>query len=170
MLARGSNSTNASPFHFKKDCVESASDQVENLPVENNRERTFRRAANACEVASGVCLNSTIIFTFHLLQVHPVGIFLAVGTCHFYFTATAVGEKSLPVAIVGGACSLSVLCSTSEPLGEWWEARQSVQMAAQEIDKLYPQKHDFDFPISGVLVTFIFLIGKFALSNLKFKK
>jgi hypothetical protein len=61
-------------------------------PPENNRSRSFRRYGNICEIAGGASLNSAVIFTFHLLQVHPIGVLLAVVTAHFYFTATTAGE------------------------------------------------------------------------------
>jgi hypothetical protein len=159
MLARNANPTNTSPFYFKGAGSEKQqSDNKQPLKVvENNRERTFRRAGNACEIAAGTALNSTIIFTFHLLQVNPVGLFLAAGTAHFYFTATAIGEKSFPVAMVGGAASLSCLCALSEPVGEWWEARTSIGSANQEIERL--QYHQSGLPgwSTGVGFALLFL-------------
>jgi hypothetical protein len=52
------------------------------------------------------------------LQIDSAGLLLAIGTCHFYFTATPIGEKLFPTAMVGGTGSLSVLCPLSEPTGE----------------------------------------------------
>ncbi|MBE9056344.1 hypothetical protein [Sphaerospermopsis sp. LEGE 08334] len=173
MLVRSERpSTNTSPFHFKGLCEEKGTgnrEQVKTLP-ENNRERTFRRAANACEIAAGTCLNSTIIFTFHLLQVHPVGIFLAVGTCHFYFTATAVGEKSFPTAMVGAAGSLSVLCALSEPIGEWFEARTSVNRAVVEIERIYSSKNDLPDWSGGITIALIIFGVKLAVFRAVSKK
>lgn len=173
MLVRSERpSTNTSPFHFKGRCEEKGTgnrEQVQVLP-ENNRERTFRRAANACEIAAGTCLNSTIIFTFHLLQVHPVGIFLAVGTCHFYFTATAVGEKSFPTAMVGAAGSLSCLCALSEPIGEWLEAQTSVNRAVVEIEKIYSPKNELPDWTGGIAIALLIFGGRIALSKVFFKK
>jgi hypothetical protein len=108
--------------------------QQKPLP-ENNRERTFRRAGNCCEIVAGASLNSAVIFTFHLLQVHPVGLFLALGVAHLYFTATAVGEKERQVTniMTGASASLALLCSLSEPVSEWWEAStRDVQLALDE--------------------------------------
>ncbi len=173
MLARNSTPANTSPFHFKGLCEKQTTgniDQVQTLPPENNRERTFRRAANACEIASGTCLNSTIIFTFHLLQVHPVGLLLAVGTCHFYFTATAIGEKSFPTAMVGAAGSLSCLCALSEPISEWFEARTSVNRAVVEIEKIYSPKNDPPDWLGGVAIALLIFGGRVALSKMFFKK
>lgn len=172
MLVKGTKPTNTSPFHFKGLCEENGIGNREQVQVllENNRERTFRRAANACEIAAGACLNSTIIFTFHLLQVHPAGLLLAVGTCHFYFTATAVGEKSFPTAMVGGAGSLSVLCALSEPVGEWFEARTSVNRAVVEIDRIYSPQNDPPDWLGGVAIALLIFGGRVALSKMFFKK
>ncbi len=79
MLVRKSDSsTNVSPFLYEGLAqTPQQHKQPEQLPPlpENNRCRTFRRAGNACEIVAGSCLNSAVIFTFHLLQVHPVGMF-----------------------------------------------------------------------------------------------
>jgi len=150
--------TNSSPFYFK------GSENKNSIPVtpkrqENNRERGFRRAGNACEIAAGACLNSAVIFTFHLLQVHPLGLVLAVGVSHFYFTAAAVGEKSFPVLMVGCAGSLSCLCAISEPLGEWWEAKISISSANEEIAQIYqPAKNILPGWFSVIAIT-VLLFG-----------
>ncbi len=173
MLVRNAQPTNTSPFHFKG--LEDNKQQQckpQQLVQENNRERTFRRAGNACEIAAGTALNSTIIFTFHLLQVHPMGLLLAVGTCHFYFTATAIGEKSFSVAMVGGAASLSCLCSLSEPVGEWWEAKNSVESANQELAAIYQKQETLPGWTSGLVIAVLLLflrIGTTKLLNLKGK-
>ena len=158
MLVRNANPSNTSPFYFKGAGNEKQQcDQQLPKVVENNRERIFRRAGNACEIAAGTALNSTIIFTFHLLQVSPVGLFLAVGTAHFYFTATAIGEKSFPVAMVGGAASLSCLCALSEPVGEWWEARTSIESANTEIQRLQYRSGDTPVLSTGVILAIVLL-------------
>jgi hypothetical protein len=116
--------------------------QPQPLP-ENNRARTFRRAGNACEIVAGSCLNSAVIFTFHLLQVHPVGMFLTVGTAHLYFTATATGEgnnRFVTNLMTGCSASLALLCALSYPLGEWNEARTSTQTANTSIESVYKPK------------------------------
>lgn len=165
MLARDSNSTNTSPFHFKGLSENKQKSLPQESIRENNRERTFRRAGNACEIAAGTALNSTIIFTFHLLQVHPMGLLLAVGTCHFYFTATAVGEKSFSVAMIGCAGSLSCLCALSEPIGEWWEARVSTQSASEEIQRIYqPQKEMPDW-VGGIAIALILFGARVAFNK-----
>ncbi|MBD2247426.1 hypothetical protein [Nostoc sp. FACHB-888] len=119
--------------------------QPEQLPPlpENNRGRTFRRAGNACEIVAGSCLNSAVIFTFHLLQVHPVGMFLAVGTAHLYFTATATGEgfnNFVTNLMTGCSASLALLCALNEPLGEWNEARTSTSTVKTSIESVYKPK------------------------------
>jgi hypothetical protein len=117
-------------------------EQLAPLP-ENNRGRTFRRAGNACEIVAGSCLNSAVIFTFHLLQVHPVGMFLAVGTAHLYFTATATGEgnnRFVTNLMTGCSASCALLCALSEPIGEWNEARTSTQTANTSIESVYKPK------------------------------
>ncbi|WP_341532372.1 hypothetical protein WKK05_41765 (plasmid) [Nostoc sp. UHCC 0302] len=136
---------------------------------ENNRGRTFRRAGNACEIVAGSCLNSAVIFTFHLLQVHPVGMFLAVGTAHLYFTATATGEgfnKFVTNLMTGCSASLALLCALSDPIGEWNESRTSTQTANTEIQQMYqPKTADYSSWVSGagvaivVAVLMIFLFG-----------
>ncbi|MDZ7955400.1 hypothetical protein [Nostoc sp. DedQUE09] len=119
--------------------------QPEQLPLlpENNRGRTFRRAGNACEIVAGSCLNSAVIFTFHLLQVHPVGMFLAVGTAHLYFTATATGEgfnNFVTNLMTGCSASLALLCALSEPISEWNEARTSTSTVKTSIESVYKPK------------------------------
>ncbi|MCW5319146.1 hypothetical protein GTQ43_37760 [Nostoc sp. KVJ3] len=142
--------------------------QPQPLP-ENNRARTFRRAGNACEIVAGSCLNSAVIFTFHLLQVHPVGMFLAVGTAHLYFTATATGEgfnNFVTNLMTGCSASLALLCALSEPLDEWLEARTSTQTANTSISAMYqPKTADYSSWLSStgvaifVALLMIFLFG-----------
>ncbi|MBW4458536.1 MAG: hypothetical protein KME55_41535 [Nostoc indistinguendum CM1-VF10] len=144
------------------------SEQLPPLP-ENNRGRTFRRAGNASEIVAGSCLNSAVIFTFHLLQVHPVGMFLAVGTAHLYFTATATGEgfnNFVTNLMTGCSASLALLCALSEPISEWNEARTSTQTANTSIEKMYqPKTADYSGWGSGagvaifVALLMIFLFG-----------
>ena len=143
-------------------------EQLPPLP-ENNRSRTFRRAGNACEIVAGSCLNSAVIFTFHLLQVHPVGMFLAVGTAHLYFTATATGEgfnNFVTNLMTGCSASLALLCALSEPISEWNEGRVSTSTANTSIQKMYqPKTADYSSWVNGALlaivvaVLMIFLFG-----------
>ncbi|MBW4456312.1 MAG: hypothetical protein KME55_28455 [Nostoc indistinguendum CM1-VF10] len=145
--------------------------QPEQLPPlpENNRGRTFRRAGNACEIVAGSCLNSAVIFTFHLLQVHPVGMFLAVGTAHLYFTATATGEgnnRFVTNLMTGCSASLALLCALSEPISEWNEARISTGTANTSIEKMYqPKTADYSSWVNGagvaivIAILMIFLFG-----------
>jgi hypothetical protein len=143
-------------------------EQPQPLP-ENNRGRTFRRAGNACEIVAGSCLNSAVIFTFHLLQVHPVGMFLAVGTAHLYFTATATGEgfnNFVTNLMTGCSASLALLCALSEPISEWNEARTSTGTANTSIEKMYqPKTADYSSWGSGagvaivIAILMIFLFG-----------
>jgi hypothetical protein len=151
MLVRKRNEDphSVSPFSFEglaqKSQQEHQHQQPEQPPPlpENNRGRTFRRAGNACEIVAGSCLNSAVIFTFHLLQVHPVGMFLAVGTAHLYFTATATGEgfnNFVTNLMTGCSASLALLCALSEPISEWNEARTSTQTANTSIESVYKPK------------------------------
>ncbi|MEJ6488065.1 hypothetical protein N0Y54_43805 [Nostoc punctiforme UO1] len=143
-------------------------EQPEPLP-ENNRGRTFRRAGNACEIVAGSCLNSAVIFTFHLLQVHPVGMFLAVGTAHLYFTATATGEgnnRFVTNLMTGCSASLALLCALSDPISELNEARTSTSTANTSIQKMYqPKTADYSSWGSGagvaivIAILMIFLFG-----------
>jgi hypothetical protein len=126
---------------------------------ENNRGRTFRRAGNACEIVAGSCLNSAVIFTFHLLQVHPVGMFLAVGTAHLYFTATATGEgnnRFVTNLMTGCSASLALLCALSDPISEWNEARTSTQTANTSISQMYqPKTADSSSFVSGAGIAIV---------------
>ena len=112
--------------------------------LERNKGRSFRRAGNACEIAAGAALNSSIVFALHLLQVHPLGFVVALSASHFYFLATAFGEgrdRFIGNALTGASAGVAALSSLSEPIGEWWEAKQSRETATQEIQKLYaPQQ------------------------------
>ncbi|MBW4662308.1 MAG: hypothetical protein KME15_26950 [Drouetiella hepatica Uher 2000/2452] len=110
------------------------------VPPERNRGRGFRRSGNACEVAAGASLNSAIIFLFHLLQVHPLGLLVALGCSHFYFVATAFGEghdRLIGNAMTGASAGVAGLSALSEPIGEWLEAKQSQDAATQQIQELY---------------------------------
>ncbi|MBG1268704.1 hypothetical protein [Nostoc sp. WHI] len=160
MLVRKQNndSESVSPFSFQgltqtPQQQQQQQKQPEPSPPlqENNRGRTFRRTGNVCEIVGGSCLNSAIIFTFHLLQVHPVGMFLAVGTAHLYFSATATGEgfdKFVTNLMTGCSASLALLCALSEPIGEWDEARTSTGTANTSIQTMYKPKAKTDHYLS----------------------
>ncbi|UKP01457.1 hypothetical protein [Nostoc sp. UHCC 0870] len=145
MLDRNSN-RNPSPFQFAGVTPQPKSQPSNTPPApappENNRTRTFRRAGNICEITAGASLNSAVIFTFHLLQVHPVGMFLALGVSHFYFTATATGEEGRKITNIMSGCSasLALLCSLSESMSEWWEAETSKSTAAAEMKSIISQE------------------------------
>ncbi|MHC5862291.1 hypothetical protein [Nostoc sp.] len=172
---RNEDSHSVSPFLHEglaqKSQQQHQQKQPEQLPPlpENNRGRTFRRAGNACEIVAGSCLNSAVIFTFHLLQVHPVGMFLAVGTAHLYFTATATGEgnnRFVTNLMTGCSASLALLCALSYPLGEWNEARTSTQTANTSIEQMYqPKTADYSSWGSGtgvaifIAILMVFLFG-----------
>lgn len=172
LVTKPDSSTNVSPFSFEglaqTPSKEQQPSQLPPLP-ENNRGRTFRRAGNACEIVAGSCLNSAVIFTFHLLQVHPVGMFLAVGTAHLYFTATATGEgfnNFVTNLMTGCSASCALLCALSDPLGEWNEARTSTQTANTSIEKMYqPKTADYSSWGSGagvaivIAILMVFLFG-----------
>ena len=166
MLVRKSDSsTNVSPFLYEGLAqTPQQHKQPEQLPPlpENNRCRTFRRAGNACEIVAGSCLNSAVIFTFHLLQVHPVGMFLAVGTAHLYFTATATGEgfnNFVTNLMTGCSASLALLCAMTEPISEWNEARISTSTANTSISQMYqPKTADYSSWVSGAGVAIVIAI------------
>ncbi|MBG1266127.1 hypothetical protein [Nostoc sp. WHI] len=172
---RNEDSHSVSPFLHEglaqKSQQQHQQKQPEQLPPlpENNRGRTFRRAGNACEIVAGSCLNSAVIFTFHLLQVHPVGMFLAVGTAHLYFTATATGEgfnNFVTNLMTGCSASLALLSALSYPLSEWNEARTSTDTANNSIQSMYqPKTADYSSWVNGagvaigIAVLMIFLFG-----------
>jgi hypothetical protein len=175
LVRKGNNdSDSVSPFSFQGLTPTPQQQQLQTpepsapLP-ENNRGRTFRRAGNVCEIVGGSCLNSAIIFTFHLLQVHPVGMFLAVGTAHLYFSATATGEgfdKFVTNLMSGCSASLALLCALSEPIGEWNESRTSTDTANTSISQMYqPKTADYSSWVNGagiaivIAVLMIFLFG-----------
>ncbi|MCC5667996.1 hypothetical protein LC653_30015 [Nostoc sp. CHAB 5784] len=176
MLVRKRNEDphSVSPFSFEglaqtpQQQKQEQPSQPQPLP-ENNRGRTFRRAGNACEIVAGSCLNSAVIFTFHLLQVHPVGMFLAVGTAHLYFTATATGEgfnNFVTNLMTGCSASLALLCALSEPISEWNEARTSTDTANNSIQSMYqPKTADYSSWGSGagvaivIAILMVFLFG-----------
>ncbi|BBD63348.1 hypothetical protein NIES2109_61980 (plasmid) [Nostoc sp. HK-01] len=143
MLAKNQSPQDFSPFavpQMEQTKQEQKPDLAPQKPSENNKTRVFRRAGNICEIVAGTCLNSTIVFTFHLMQVHPIGLLLAVGTAHLYFTATAIGEgtdKAATNIMTGLSASFAIFCSLSEPVSEWWEARQSKTIAQTQIQQMY---------------------------------
>ena len=169
MLVRKRNEDphSVSPFSFEglaqtpQQQKQEQPSQPQPLP-ENNIGRTFRRAGNACEIVAGSCLNSAVIFTFHLLQVHPVGMFLAVGTAHLYFTATATGEgfnNFVTNLMTGCSASLALLCALNEPLSEWNEARTSTLTANTSIEKMYqPKTADYSSWMNGAVVAIVMAI------------
>ena len=169
---RNEDSHSVSPFLYEglaqKPQQSKHQEQPQPLP-ENNRCRTFRRAGNACEIVAGSCLNSAVIFTFHLLQVHPVGMFLAVGTAHLYFTATATGEgfnNFITNLMTGCSASLALLCAMTEPISEWNEGRTSTASANTSIQEMYqPKTADYSSLVSGagiaivIAILMVFLFG-----------
>lgn len=151
-------STNANPFACTRlkqsQPLAAKTESSPQISLENNRQRIFRQAGNLSEIAAGASLNSTVIFTFHLLQVHPIGMFLALGVAHLYFTATTVGEKGRRVtnAITGISCSLALLSSGSELVLEAWESRTTQEKFKATWDEIYqPPQQDF----TGIIVALI---------------
>ena len=64
--------------------------------------------------------------------------FLAVGTAHLYFTATATGEgfnNFITNLMTGCSASLALLCALSEPISEWNEGRTSTASANTSISR-----------------------------------
>ncbi len=143
------------------------SKEISNELAENNKIRVFRRCGNACEIVTGTCLNSAIIFTFHLMQVHPIGLLLSMGTAHLYLTATALGEHDRRTTniMTGASASLAILCSLQEPIGEWLQANQAKTAAHSQIQALYHPAPENEIPwieITGIfaIIAVLFLIGK----------
>jgi hypothetical protein len=158
-----------SPFSFGGLVQPQQQQQHSNEPTpqevpENNRERTFRRAGNICEIVGGASLNSAVIFTFHLLQVHPIGMFLALGVAHLYFTATAAGEpsdKRVTNIMTGASASLALLCSLSEPLGEAWETHTTQGTFHTTLDEFYtPPKQDSTGGIIAVIAALVLIFAR----------
>jgi hypothetical protein len=107
-----------------------------------------------------------------LLQVHPIGLLLAVVTAHFYFTATTVGELSarrVANIMSGASASMALICSASEPMAEWWEAHQSESISTTEIQELYTPKTENQFTELIVNPTTWIVIGLGLLVILIFK-
>ncbi len=131
-------STNTSPFVCTRLPAKTESSPQISLP-ENNRQRVLRRAGNLSEIAAGASLNSAVVFTFHLLQVHPIGMFLGLGVAHLYFTATTAGEKERRVtnAITGISCSLALVSSGSETVLEAWESRTTQEEFQTTWNEIY---------------------------------
>lgn len=153
LVRRQPEQTNVSPFSFEgltqTPQQQQQVQQPQQLapPSENNKGRGLRRAGNACEIIAGSCLNSGVIFTFHLMGVHPVGFVLALGVSHFYLSATASGEGKDRFAtnvMTGASASLSLLCALSEPIAEWYEAQVSNTIAADVRRELYEPKQAND--------------------------
>ena len=112
-------------------------------PIERSKGRQYRRSGNACEVAAGASLNSAIVFLFHLLQVHPLGLVVALGVSWFYFAATAAGEgrdRFVSNAMLGCSAAIAGGFALSEPIGEWQQAKQSKAEATEILSRWYPSQ------------------------------
>ncbi|MBD2437327.1 hypothetical protein [Nostoc sp. FACHB-110] len=159
MLARNEqNPTNTNPFGLVQQQQE-PQELEQKDPPENNKTCSFRRAGNVCEIAAGACLNSAVVFTFHLMQVHPPGIILALGVAHLYLSATAAGEsrdKLVTNFMTGASASLALVCAVSEPIGEWWEASQSKNNAIAETTQMYePVKKESSVWVNPVVIAVV---------------
>jgi len=176
LVKRQREQTNVSPFLYEGLATtpqqqQQAQQPQQAVPVtETNKGRGLRRAGNACEIIAGSCLNSGVIFTFHLMGVHPVGFVLALGVSHFYLSATAAGEGKDRFAtnvMTGASASLSLLCALSEPIAEWYEAQTSNTVAADVRRELYEPKQANDSGLMtigvivlGLVVLFLFFGGR----------
>ncbi len=163
MVAANHSSTTFNPFVVETEQSKEISQELS----ENNKLRIFRRCANACEIITGTSLNSSIIFTFHLMQVHPIGLLLAMGTAHIYLTATALGEvdRRTTNIMTGASASLAILCSLHEPIGEWLQANRSKTEANIQIQELYHPTQKVELPwieITAIftIISLIILFGK----------
>ncbi|MGB6231653.1 MAG: hypothetical protein WBF53_16170 [Litorimonas sp.] len=123
----------SSPFLTPEERAEQNSFQHQEAPLqdlpdvpERNRGRGLRRAGNACEMCAGAAINSSIVFLFHWMQVHPVGLVLALATSHLYMTATTLGEgreRFIVNFMSGASAGSAALLGLAEPVSEWHEAR-----------------------------------------------
>ena len=107
---------------------------------EGNRERSLRRAANACEVAAGASGSTAVIFVFTALNVPPVGIMLTLGVTHLYLTATVAGEgreRWVVNLITATSTGSAAIAATAEPIGEWLEASQTRSSALRVHKQTY---------------------------------
>ena len=88
--------------------------------------------------------------------------FLAVGTAHLYFTATATGEgfnNFVTNLMTGCSASLALLCALNEPISEWNEARISTSTANTSISQMYQRKTaDYSSWVSGAGVAIVIAI------------
>lgn len=167
MLAPYDPQANNSPFTLGAGLVHQPTahrqpqETIEREIPETNKGRTFRRAANACEIAAGASLNSAVVFFFHLCQVHPAGLILSVGAAHFYFTATAMGEEGRESvnAMTGCAASLAIFCSLHQPIGEWLESRESIKQTQITIQEIYPKPQPSFLEQHGLWVGISAFIG-----------
>lgn len=137
-----------------------------NQVLSKQEKRWLYHAGNACEIAAGACLNSAIVFSFHLLQIHPLGMILALGVSHFYLSAIATSksrDKVVTNFMAGTSAMLGLLCAVSEPIGEWWEANQSKNQIISQNIQMYErvEKQPFSGGITPVVVAV--LIGILAI-------
>ena len=99
--------------------------------------------------------------------------FLAVGTAHLYFTATATGEgynRFITNLMTGCSASLALLCALSEPVDEWNEGRTSTDNTNTTIQQIYkPKKVDSTNWLGSAGVAIALVIVMILLFNRKNK-
>ena len=158
----------SSPFLLEGLGTPTSQPQQQGATIERNKARTYRRSGNACEVAAGASLNSAIVFLFHLLQVHPLGLVVALGVSWFYFAATAAGEgrdRFVGNVMLGCSAGIAGGFALSEPIGEWLQAKQSRAEATEILNRWYaPQSPQID---AGTSIALILLLAGVTAIGLK---
>ncbi|MBD3886544.1 hypothetical protein IFO70_33260 [Phormidium tenue FACHB-886] len=160
MLSRDShNQQQPSPFTLEGlatlDRQQPQQQQPQQPIPERNRGRGLRRAGNASEIAAGTALNSAIVFFFHLMQVHPIFLVVSLSTSYFYFLASAFGEgkdKFVANMMTGASAGIAAGAALSEPVSEWWEAKQSQDAATQQLDRWYAPQQPNALASNGFLI------------------
>jgi hypothetical protein len=140
--------------------------QEQSQPDETNAERTYRDAANFCEVVAPAALGSAVVFAFHSMQVAGGSVF-AIGLYQVYLAAKISGQSSrrLTTAIVGLGVTASMIACLAEPIGEWQQASTTKSRVTTEVKeirtvgKVRPNLHlNYLPPIALAIIVFGLII------------
>jgi len=109
----------------------------EQPPSETNAERTYRDAANFCEVVAPAALGSAVVFAFHSMQVAGGSVF-AIGLYQVYLAAKISGQSNhrLTAAIVGFGVTTTMITSLAEPVSEWRQASATKSRITTEVKEI----------------------------------
>ncbi|BAY20085.1 hypothetical protein NIES21_59550 (plasmid) [Anabaenopsis circularis NIES-21] len=91
-----------------------------------------------------------------------MGIILALGVSHFYWSAAATPNSKDRVVtnfLAGTSAMLGLLCAVSEPIGELWEANQSKNQVISQNIQMYEPVEKQQFSGLLILVVVAVLIG-----------